>query len=704
MRLFPETAAVQLEFNKVAALLELHCQSEYAKQKALHLRIHTQKEFIGLALRQSYEYLQLLQHQQYFPNEQALNLSRELGILKIPGAVLVGEQLMEIRMLAENIEQIFRWFHAERVLAYPGLHALIRDIRYEKQIKDWIDEILDERGQVRDQASPALKEIRYQINKKRQELRKLFDKILARLQKQGYLADIEESFMSGRRVVAVQAEQKRTVKGIYHGESESRKTAFIEPVETIELNNLLYDLENEERKEIYKLLQQLTERLSVHAELLHGYHEKLGEYDFIRAKAKLAQEYHGEYPQVENRSGVQLIEARHPLLLLHNSKQKKDTVPVTVTLQESQRILLISGPNAGGKTVTMKTIGLLQLMVQSGLLVPVHPSSVFGIFKQLMIQIGDTQSIEFELSTYSSHLLQMKHFMEAGNGRTLFFIDELGSGSDPSLGGAFAEVIILELLKKHAMGVVTTHYLNLKLMAGKTPGIMNGAMAFDEKNLQPLYQLILGKPGSSYTFAIAERIGMDAALIQRARSLVDEDQYRLDKLLNRAEQDMRKIEQQSLSLQQSLHTHEKLKKELQRTLEAEKHRQQVAIMQEQNRFSAERLAELKDLDRKIKQLLIEWRKADDKAAVMRQMEVLLFSRGKKNEVSRMQKKVIATHVETTGTPAVGLLVMIKTNHQVGEVLEIRGKKALIKIGKLPMQVALSDLQVVKKREAKLDED
>ena len=257
----------------------------------------------------------------------------------------------------------------------------------------------------------------------------------------------------------------------------------------------------------------------------------------------------GEYPLLTDKSHVQLVEAYHPLLLLYNRKLAKTTIPVTITLDETNRILVISGPNAGGKTVTMKTVGFLQMMVQSGLLVPVHPSSEFGIFKQLMIHIGDTQSLEFELSTYSSHLLNMKYFMENANGKTLFFIDELGSGSDPNLGGAFAEVIMEELAKKHAFGIVTTHYLNLKVMANKTPGIINGAMAFDEKNLLPLYKLIVGKPGSSYTFSIAERIGLDKDLIQRARSLVDEEHFHLDKLLNRTEQDIHDLQKREKELQ-----------------------------------------------------------------------------------------------------------------------------------------------------------
>ncbi len=283
-------------------------------------------------------------------------------------------------------------------------------------------------------------------------------------------------------------------------------------------------------------------------------------------------------PELHDKAHLNLVQAYHPLLYLYNKKNGKPTIPVSICLDEKNRILVISGPNAGGKTVTLKTAGLLQMMVQSGLLIPVHPSSQLGIFKQLMIHIGDTQSLEFELSTYSSHLKNMKYFMENANGKTLFFIDELGSGSDPNLGGAFAEVILEELGRKHAFGIVTTHYLNLKVMANKTPGIINGAMAFDEKNLLPLYKLIIGKPGSSYTFSIAERIGLDPRLINKARSLVDENHFRLDKLLNRAEQDMSAIEQKEKELLKLLKENEKLKKEMEAVIDKEKHLQQVELL------------------------------------------------------------------------------------------------------------------------------
>lgn len=702
MKLYPESAYIQLEFNKVKDLLANYCQTEHAHNKAANLRIHTRKEFIDTELRQSHEYRQLVTNSIYFPNDYILNLAKELKLLSIPGAVLVGEQLMQVRKLAESIEKIFRWFDSERRQAYNAMAKVIENTYYEKVIIEMVDEVLDDYGQVKDNASEELKNIRMSLYRKRNELRRMFEKIITKLNKQGYLADIEESFMSGRRVVAVFAEQKRTVKGILHGESDSRKTAFVEPEETIELNNQVHELENDERKEVYRILRELTGKLSVYAALLSTYHSIVGEYDFIRAKAKLAADIRGEFPVVHDKAGIHLVNAYHPLLYLYNQRSNKPTIPVTLTLDENKRILVISGPNAGGKTVTMKTVGLLQMMVQSGLLVPVHPSSQFGIFKQLMIHIGDTQSLEFELSTYSSHLIHMKYFMENANGRTLFFIDELGSGSDPNLGGAFAEVIMQELARKHAIGIVTTHYLNLKVMAGKTAGILNGAMAFDEKNLQPQYKLIVGKPGSSYTFSIAERIGLDKSLIKKAKELVDEDQFRLDKLLNRTEQDLRDLEKKETELNKTIKENERLKKEMQQVMDKERHRQQVEVLKEQNRVSEEKIAYLKDMERKLKQLLIEWRKEENKNKVIKQMEGLLFKKNEQKVVSKMQKKIDSKFAEVGGDIKIGDKVKMKRNHQVGEVIELRGKRAVVKIGMLPMQVDMKDLVVVKEKETEPD--
>jgi DNA mismatch repair protein MutS2 len=695
MKLFPASAIQQLEFDKIQGLLTAHCRTEVARYKAETLRIHTKKEFIEPRLNQTHEYRLLFLNHLHFPDDVVLNLAKELQLLGIEGSVLAGSQFLLIKKLAAVIQQIFRWFDNERRLSFPSLAQVISETYFEKTIVAMIDEILDEDGNVKDSASEELADIRMRLFKKRSELKRLFSRIVSRLNKQGFLAEIEESFMNGRRVLAVFAEQKRMIKGILHGESDSRRTAFIEPEETTGFNNEIYSLENDERREVHRILRQLTTGLRAYHSLLNIYHDVHGEYDFIRARARLAMDYNGNLPALHDRAYLKLVNASHPLLYIYNEKLQKPTIPVNLTLDDAKRILVISGPNAGGKTVTLKTAGLLQMMVQSGLLVPCSPESEFGIFKQLMIHIGDTQSLEFELSTYSSHLMNMKYFMENANGKTLFFIDELGSGSDPGLGGAFAEVIMEELAKKHSMGIVTTHYLNLKIMANKVDGIINGAMAFDEKNLQPLYQLIVGKPGSSYTFAIAERIGLHQSLIQKARRLVDENHFRLDTLLNRTEQDLQDVQAERRKLEKLLKENEKLKKEMEQVMNVEKHRQQIELLKNQNNISAEKLFYLKDMERKLKAMVIDWKKTDDKGAVIKIMQSLLFKQQEKQVVEKLQKKIDKRYIETGGNVKEGDQVKMITNQQVGHVTDIRGKKAIVQVGAIPITVSLTDLVVVK---------
>jgi DNA mismatch repair protein MutS2 len=700
MKCYPGSADVQLEFDKVKALLVQHARSSYAREKASVLRVHTRLDLIENDLRQTHAYLMLTQAGLHFPDDLVLNLGRELKLLGIPGAVLMGEDFVQIRKLVHQAGQVFRWFDGERRLAYPYLFRVIEGLKYEKSIGAQIDEVLDEQGQVKDDASPELSSIRMSLYRRRNELRRLFEKSVQRLAKAGYTADIEEAFLNGRKVVAIFAEHKRQVKGILHGESDTRKTAYIEPEETIELNNEVFSLENEERAEVQRILRKLTHMLSGHAPLLRAYHDAIGEYDLIRAKARLAGDMDAVMPNLADRSGIHLVKASHPLLLLYNKKLQKPVIPVNLKLDEKHRILVISGPNAGGKTVTLKTVGLLQLMVQSGLLVPVHPDSTFGIFKQLMIHIGDTQSLEFELSTYSAHLKNMKQFMDDANGRTLFFIDELGSGSDPNLGGAFAEVFLEELLRRHAYGIVTTHYLNLKVMANKTPGIVNAAMAFDEASLMPLYQLNIGKPGSSYTFSIAERIGLDPRLIARARQLVNEDHFRLDKLLNRTEQDLRAVEQKEKTLHKLLRENERMKKEMEQLMDRERHEQQVELLKQQNQVTNERIAYLKDMERKLKQLVFDWRRADsedDRMGLMKQLHAMLFRQKEKQVAEKVKKKLDSRYREVGGEPREGDLVLMRKNNQVGMLKEIRGKKAIVQLGAMPITIDMSDLLVVEEK-------
>jgi DNA mismatch repair protein MutS2 len=698
MRLYPESALTQLEFDKVKHLLGELCKTDLSRQKADGLRIHTRKDFIDLELKQTHEYKMILLQQQYFPNDFTLNISRDIKLLSIPGALLAGEQWMLLKKLTESIGSIFRWFDNDRRLAFPALTEVIKDSYYEKVIVEMINDVLDESGVVKDNASEDLQKIRMSLYRRRNELRRMFEKVVQKMAKAGYSADIVESFSNGRRVIAVFSEHKRQIKGILHGESDSRKTAFIEPEETIELNNEVFSLENEEIKEVQRILRALTAKLSVYAPLLNQYLQIIGDYDFINAKAKLAINMNANLPDVSDKAQVKLVDAYHPLLYLYNKVSGKKTIPVTLSLDDEHRILVISGPNAGGKTVTMKTIGLNQLMLQSGLLVPVSATSQMGIFKQLFIHIGDEQNLQFELSTYSSHLMHMKHFMENANGKTMFFIDELGSGSDPNLGGAFAEVIMEELSRRHSYGVVTTHYLNLKVMANHTQGILNAAMQFDEVNLLPMYKLITGKPGSSYTFAIAERIGLPKHLINRARKLVDEDHFKLDRLLNRTEQDLQVLDKERTELSRLMKENERLKKEMVQVIDKERHRQQVELLKNQNQITEDRLVYLKDMERKLKQIVLDWKKSDNKNDVVKHLQDLLFKQKESIVVNKLAKKVDKKYIELNQQIMIGSLVKLKKNYQIGEVKEIRGKRAIVQIGALPMNVELSDLVTVQKME------
>lgn len=671
---------------------------------ARELGFHTRLEFLEPSLKQAFEYKQLLQHQLRFPLSEVLNLRDIIRLLGIPAAVLSTEQFSLLRAMADQMQSLFHWFDAERQEQQPALYLVLQGSRYEPDIRNRIDAVLEPDGQLRDNASESLRHIRQNLHHRRIELRRTFDRILQNWQHKGYTADIEEAFLNGRRVVAIFAENKRMVRGILHGESDTRKTAFIEPEETIEMNNEVYSLENEERREIQRILRQLTAELSSYQPLLKDYQEILDQLDFIRAKALLALEMDGEYPVLEARSVIHLRRAYHPLLLVYNRKQGKPTIPMDLDLDEQQRMLVISGPNAGGKTVTMKTVGLIQLMLQAGLLVPVHPSSRLGLFRQLMIHIGDTQSLEFELSTYSSHLKHMKSFIEHANGRTLFFIDELGSGSDPNLGGAFAEVIMEDLARRHALGIITTHYLNLKVMAGKVPGIINGAMSFDEAQLQPLYKLEVGKPGSSYTFSIAQRIGLPESLIDRARQLVDQGHFKLDHLLNQAEQDSRTLSKLESELRRKLKEAESTRQRYQKLLDKEQHQQELERQRLQNVMKQEELTYLKDMERKLRQAIQDWKKAEDKNKALKLIENLLFRRPERQAPKKADLQFQEKYEVREAEVQIGDLVKLKTSRQVGRLTEIREKRAIVMLGHLPLNVKLSDLMVVVERPKPLQDD
>ena len=696
MQLYPAHAAEALEFNKIRDLLINKCRTDAARERVVNIRFHTRMDHMERELLQTNEFKTILTTGDHFPNDFTRNMQKELKLLSVQGGVLNGEQLIAFRQLALNTRDILLWFKKNNEL-FSQLRELSNNAVYEKKIAEIINTVIDDSGIVRDTASHELMSIRSELGKLRYEARRTFEGVLRKLNKQGYLADISESFLNGRRTAAVLAEYKRIVKGILHGESDTQKTVFIEPAETIELNNEIFMLERAEAREIHRILVQATKDLSEFFPQLEAYYHLCGIYDYIRAKALLALDMNGSMPRLSQHPVAHLIKAYHPLLYLHNKQTNKPTISLDLMLDRQQRILIISGPNAGGKTVAMKTVGLLQLMAQAGLLISADESSEVGIFRQLMVQIGDTQSIEHELSTYSAHLRDMKHFMDFANGKTLFFIDELGSGSDPNLGGAFAEAIVEDLAQKHALGIITTHYLNLKVMAGKVRGIFNGAMSFDEEKLEPLYRLVIGKPGSSYTFAIAQRSGLPASVIERAKQLTQREHFKLDKVLHQTEQQSVRLSDKEKELDKLVKENEKLKKNYAELTDKEVLKQQHATLRLQNQVKKEELDYLRDTERKFKQIIHDWKKTENKQEVITAAENVLFRKKQLQTNAAAARKADKNYEITGAKPKVGDLVRNKENHQVGVLTELRDKKAIVKIGNMPFHVNIDDWITVRKK-------
>ncbi len=696
MQLYPATAAESLEFNKVCDLLHSKCRTVAAHERVDNIRLHINLNHVQRELLQTHEFKLIMTVGDHFPNDFTRNMHRELQLLQTEGGVLTGEQMLAFRQLALNMKDILQWFKKQGDL-FPTLFSIVEKVIYEPQIAESISFVVDDHGIVKDTASKELMAIRSELGKVRHAARRTFETVLRRMGKAGYLGDTGEGFFNGRRTAAVLAEYKRIVKGIIHGESDSQKTVFIEPEETIELNNEVFSLERAEGREIHRILVQATKDLAVHGPKLEGYYHLCGIFDYIRAKALLAMDMDANLPRLTPHPSLNLVKAYHPILLLRNKQHNKPTIPLNITLDRQTRILIISGPNAGGKTVSMKTVGLLQLMAQAGLLIPADPNSEIGIFKQVMVQIGDTQSIEHELSTYSAHLADMKYFMSFANGKTLFFIDELGSGSDPNLGGAFAEAIVEDLASKNALGIITTHYLNLKVMAGKVRGIFNGAMAFDEQRLEPLYQLAIGKPGSSYTFAIAQRSGLPEAVIERARQLTQREHFKLDKMLHQTEQQSVRLTDKEKDLDKLIKENEKLKKNYELLTDKEKIKQQHEVLVLQNKIKKEELDYLRDTERKFKQIIQDWKRSENKQDVINAAENVLFRKKQIQTNATAARKADKNYELVGGKPKLGDLVRSKISHQVGTLIEFKDKKAIVKIGNMPFTVSIAEWVVVKKK-------
>lgn len=520
-----------LEFGVILQLMESFCQQPTAKSRVKALAPLKDREFLITALHQVNELLQIRNEGLRFPFLEFEELNQEIKMLPIHNASLPQESFVKLIDASQLINRLLYFFDKQEDL-YPNLSALFHDVYYTKEIIDAIEKVFDKRGTIKDDASKELFAIRQRLKSVTQQINRNFDREMRKWEKAGYLSDTRESYNENRRMLAVLSTHKRQIGGNVSGSSKTGNVTYIEPQSNILLNAELEQLQDDERKEIYKILQVLTAEIAGFLPLIKRYNEVLIDFDFINAKCKLALKLEGVLPGIslEERK-LNLIDAYHPVLKLSNDALKKSTIPQHIAMDKFSRMLVISGPNAGGKSITLKTVGLLQLMLQSGLLVPVHENSTMCFFDALLTDIGDNQSIENELSTYSYRLKRMNYFLEVANRNTLLLLDEFGTGSDPELGGALAEVFFETLYNKKCFGVITTHYGNIKLKADKLKNAVNGCMLFDTETLQPLFKFSLGQPGSSFTFEVAQINGIPLSLIDEAKEKLDHKKVEMDRLL-----------------------------------------------------------------------------------------------------------------------------------------------------------------------------
>jgi len=538
--LYPENSADKLGFTEVKELIKAHCLSTMGQQMVDKIQVMNNFDLIKKFLSQAHEFKNILQNDAALPINHFFDIKSLANKVRLEGAFLSEEEFFQIQASLTTVFAVIAYFN-EREGQYPNLEALFEHLPIEKSILKKIDMVLDAKGKIRPNASRELQEITSGIAKAEQEARKKIDQIFKSAAGNGWTADGTLTIRDGRLCIPLLAENKRKVKGFIHDESATGQTVYMEPEEVFTLNNRIRDLEFERRREIIKILTHLTDELRPYVPLLLSYHSLLTKLDFVRAKALFAIDVEGEMPIIVNEAKVRLTNARHPLLFLSFKKEHKTVVPLNVVIDEGIRIITVSGPNAGGKSVCMKTLGLLQMMTQAGLLIPADESSTVGVFRQLFVDIGDDQSIESDLSTYSAHLSKMKYFVEMANAKTLILIDEFGTGTDPQFGGPIAEAVLESLNHKKVRGMVTTHYSNLKIFSSNTEGIENASMLFDNQQMRPLYQLEVGKPGSSYAFEIAQKIGLPPQVLNLAKNKISAGQKKVDTLLVDLEREKKEI-------------------------------------------------------------------------------------------------------------------------------------------------------------------
>ena len=548
--IYPERFEQKIGFSHVRQAVKGHCISAMGLERAERMDFGTDRATIERSLDQTVEFMQLLQNGVPFPVRDYHDLRETFQHIRIPGTSISLDDLFAMKPSLNALGYILRFGQSEARGDYPELCALTDGIFVDPIVFTEANRLVDDKGEMPDNASPELAEIRRDIHRKSGGIERRIRQIMSDAKASGWVEQKAElTIRDGRMVIPVKAGDKRAIKGFIHDESATGQTVYIEPSEIVETSNEIKELEYAERREIQRILTQFTDRIRPSLpELLKAWN-LLGQLDFIRAKALLSQDIGGVKPILCEEPHFNWIQARHPILEKKLKSQGKTIVPLDLKLDKENRILVISGPNAGGKSVCLKTTGLIQYMLQCGLSVPMHVDSECGLFESLFIDIGDEQSILDDLSTYSSHLRNMKVLLEHADPRSLFLIDEFGTGTEPQLGGAIAEAILLELSQKKAFGIVTTHYANLKLLADHHEGIINGAMLFDTKFMQPMYIMVTGKPGSSFAFEIARKTGFPERILDAAAQITGEQHLKFEHQLQQLEVDKKALRKKERELQ-----------------------------------------------------------------------------------------------------------------------------------------------------------
>ncbi len=690
--IFPERTEEKIGFAQVRLLLLQEVLSPLGENYIHKIRFSSDFETVERMLKQTKDFKDLLQFDQPFPTDHYIELRAPLAKMKLEGAWLTEEEFFSLLRVLNTMEAVYRYFE-QRTENYGELQKLFTGTSFNSSLGKLISAKIDEEGNIRPNASAELASIIRQLGDKERDVRRRLNAIYKKAQDAGWVADSGITVRNDRLVIPVLAEHKKHLKGFVHDESATAQTFYIEPVEVFELHNEIREWQLAKKREIERILTQLTNEFRPHAPELELYQQKLAIVDFIRAKAKLAIKMEAQMPMLQKQPVIKLQKAYHPLLWLHHKKVNKPIVPLSVELDTEQRILVISGPNAGGKSVCLKTIALLQYMLQCGLLIPAQPHSVCGIFQDMLVNIGDDQSIENDLSTYSSHLQHMKFFMEHAGKKTLFFIDEFGTGTDPQFGGPIAESVLLQLVNKQAFGVVTTHYSNIKTFANNTKGMLNASMLFDSENMVPLYVLEIGKPGSSHAFEIAQRTGFPKHILDYARARSGHKQLNVDDLLLNLQQDRIEInrlkeenEKRNRELHQLLLEYNKKNEDIQ---------QQKKILIQQAKEQALQL--VKNANSLIEQTIREIKTTGADQAHTKQVreELKQFGEGLKKElaVETAKQLVKETRLKTDDEKiTVGCFVKIKDNNSIGQLIELNRNRAVVSIGELRTTIDLSRLQ------------